>query len=611
MARLTVLSDADFTWFKALDGPKWMRKRQYRTRQRPSYYAALDRHVDMLAGFGFDNPLDGETLRQLLAVVVSKDRTFGPFFRDQGAQDLEAEDGWKRLWSVCAGRVVEKYLEQREEPAPEGPGFFLPDALVSSISQLIELSVSAGELSAEEGKTAGEDFLVPPGNPELVEDARAALEELLATDINFAAAAEGDAGREIAEAERELEISKSALLRLRMRELRSIAEAEELPLLREKEALAAAIVRKYKASRSEIAELVLDKLGDNPETGHSTHLLPLAEDPDLETVRVRLDQLKGHYLRLEVAHWLVFTSTASDGGKARFEGELRYYDVAAQREGGAAEIAARQRRAAVEVRLQKGIQWAEVDGRNLTEIRRMRSAFGRALDVQTQPAIPVILPSLEGDAATLDRHTLLVLRILETGLRDEFIDYASFTAAEFAKPKVEGSEADPMRPTVRQVKLSGQHILSSTDACRLIANEGQRMATVEFKARFRQDLKGPTHLSSVKLSLAPDQATVMTSYGGDSKMSRRLHDEIVKRLRVALDRGVEEPAELDGIVKQIVDRARETGEVETVDILAPADGGQIEAISDDEEVPQPATVDGDGAAPEGTVEPVKVDSGQS
>jgi hypothetical protein len=132
----------------------------------------------------------------------------------------------------------------------------------------------------------------------------------------------------------------------------------------------------------------------------------------------------------------------------------------------------------VEVRLRKGMTWAEIDGRNLTQIRRMRSAFGRALDVQTQLALPVTIPALEGVAATLDRNTLLMLRILETGLRDEFIDYASFTAADITNRKKEGTEADPLRPTVRQVKLAGQHILSSPDACRLIAKEGQRMVTV-------------------------------------------------------------------------------------------------------------------------------------
>lgn len=210
----------------------------------------------------------------------------------------------------------------------------------------------------------------------------------------------------------------------------------------------------------------------------------------------------------------------------------------------------------------------------------MRIVFGKALGVRTEPTLPLVMPALEGDAATLDRNTLLMLRILETGLRDQFIDYASFTAAEFTKPQAKATETDPMRPTVRQVKLSGQHILSSPDACRLIAGEGQRMATVEFRARFRENLKGQSHFSNVKVSLAADQATVMTGYGGNSKISRRLHDEIVKRLRKALDRGVEDAGELDAIVKQIVDRAGETGEVETVDILAPSDGKEIEASGD-------------------------------
>jgi hypothetical protein len=577
MARLTVLSDPDFMWFKGLDGPRWMRKRQYR-RQKQSYFQALDDQVDMLAKFGFNDPLDGTTLRELLTVLISKDGTFGAFFHDLGALDLQTQDGWKRLYNVCAGRIVEKYLEQRTAPAPQGPGYLLSEALAPSISELLDLAVTAGKLSEEEGKAAGEDFLVPPGGkPEVLEDARAALEELLATDINLAVETGDGDEEDIPKRERDSEINKSALVRLRMRDLRDIAEEEDLPLLRTKEALAGAIVRKYNADRSAIAGLVLSKLGDNPEAGHSTHLIPLAELPELDTARSRLLDLRGHYLRLQVAHWLVFTDSTGDANIVRFGGELRYYDVAAQREGGEAEIAARQRRAAVEVRLRAGVPWAEVDGRNLTEIRRMRTVFGRALGVSTKTSLPLVMPVLDGVAGTLDRHTLLMLRILETGIRDEFIDYASFTAAEFGKAQADVTEADPMKPSVRQVKLAGQHILSSTDACRLIASEGQRMATVEFRARYRENLKGKSHFSNVKISLSPDQATIMTSYGGDPTTSRRLHDEIVKRLRKSLDRGVNDAAELDGIVSQVVARAGETGEVETADILPPAGGDEIQA----------------------------------
>jgi hypothetical protein len=578
-SRPRVLSEADLTWFKAINGPKWMGKWQYKKRQRASYYQALDDQVEMLAKFGYHDPLEGETLRELLAIAISKDGTFGPFFRDEGAQDLETEAGWKRLWSVCAGRVVEKYLGQRDEPAPSGPSYVLPPTFAESISELVSHAVAAGELSAAAGRAAGEDFLIPPGKPELVEEARAALEELLATDINLVA--EADDEDDIPTNERELEISKSALLRLRTGELKKIAEEEDLPLVRDRESLATTIARKYNASRGEIAELILGRLQDNPETGHSTHLIPLVSEPDLATARSRLADLQGHYLRLEVAHWLVFGESEGNEEKVSFGGEMRYYDVAAQREGGEAEIAARRRKAAVEVRLRKGVRWAEIDGRNLTEIRRLRSAFGRALDVKTQPSLPVEIPALEGVAATLDRNTLLMLRILETGLRDEFVDYASFTAADFAKPKKAGTEADPLRPSVRQVKLLGQHILSSPEACRLIVKEGQRMATVEFRARYKENLKGPSHFSSVKISLATDQATVMTSFGGEPKISRRLHDEIVKRLRKAIDRGVKEAVDLNAIVSQVVARADETGEVETADIFPPDGGDGIAATEID------------------------------
>jgi hypothetical protein len=59
----------------------------------------------------------------------------------------------------------------------------------------------------------------------------------------------------------------------------------------------------------------------------------------------------------------------------------------------------------------------------------------------------------------------------------------------------------------------------------------------------------------------------MTGFGGDPKISRRLHNELVKRLREAIDRGIEKADELDAIVNQIVARSSDTDEIETVDIL--------------------------------------------
>lgn len=555
-----------------------MRKRDYRRRLRKTYYEVLDQQVAILAKAGFDDPLEGSTLRELLAVVLEKDRSFGPFFSDQEAQDLQNDEGWARLRRVCAGRIVERYLFDRTEPAPDGPAFVLSENLGEVISELIDHAVVAGELSTKAGEQAGEALLEVDASGEGQESARVALEEILAADVNLAAAADDEDG--IPETERELEITKSALLRLRMGELRKIAEVEDLPLLRGKEDLAAAIVRRYKASRKEIAQLVLEKLPDGVESGHTTHLIQLTESPDLDTARARLSELKGHYLRLEVAHWLVFTEVADGPSLVRFSGQMRYYDVAAQREGGEPEIAARRRRAQVEVRLRKGVEWVEIDGRNLTEIRRIRSAFGRALDVHTRPSLSVSVPSFEGVAGTLDRNTLLMLSILETGLRDELVDYASFTAADFAKPAADGAEAEPLRPSVRQVKLSGNHILSSPDACRLIAREGQKIVSVEFRARYRRGADAPAHFSSVRISLFPDQATIMTSYGGDPTASGQLHTELTRRLRRALDRGIPDATELSSIVQQMVARAEETGDVDTVDILAPADGDRITAEGD-------------------------------
>ncbi|MFT3866784.1 MAG: hypothetical protein QM729_21185 [Solirubrobacterales bacterium] len=353
-----------------------------------------------------------------------------------------------------------------------------------------------------------------------------------------------------------------------MSRLRKIAEAEELPTLGKREAIATLIARKYKSDRREIAELILKYAVDDPEHGYTTRLLPLADEPDLPKATERLGGLKGRYMRVGVANWVVFDSIHGQNDLASFSGEVRYYNVATQEEGNDPEITARQRSGPISVRLRRDQTWGEVDTRNLTEVRRIRAALSHATGAEVENILPLKLPPLSGEAAGLDRYTLMVLHLLGN-LRDPHLDFVSFTMANFSAGTDPGAEADPLRPRIRQVRLSGQHLLASRDACRLIA-AGRRLVAVEFRAKYKRDLTAKeSHFSTVQIGVGSDHAAILTSFGGNPGIAKSLHSDLVGRVRKGLDRGVSDAAELKGIVSQVTARASQEGEAETADILGP------------------------------------------
>ena len=420
-----------------------------------------------------------------------------------------------------------------------------------------------GELSAREGREAGEDRWTIDGHPEeLAQDARGALEDLLVSDVNVA----HDADPDVPESEREREIAKAALLQLKLTQLRRLAAEAELPELRDPEALADLIVRHLQADRQAIAELVLRYSTPDVERGWVTRLVPLRQSADLASARDSLRELQGKYLRLEVATWLVFTKVNESDDGVAFEGDVRYYSVRPQREGDRPEIAALQRSHPISVQLHQGQSWAVIDGRSATDVRRLRKALRYALGVHTDGGLSPRVPALEGEIATWDAATLRMLYVLEQGLRDAHLDYTSFRQAEFSRTGM--PEADPQQPAVKAVRLQGQHVMADPAACRYIT-QGQAIASVDVRVRWREDLgRTEAFYSTVRIGMAADHAYVMTAFGESATESETLHRVIVERLRKALETDITAAA-LTGIVAQITQRAMEVGPPEVVDILGP------------------------------------------
>jgi hypothetical protein len=579
-----VLSQSDQAFFEKWGGKKWMNRKFFREGPQKRYKRALDAFTSELAELGLD-PGNAEALQEMLAVVLDKDGTFGAWFREHNFP-VDKPDEFSRLCHAAAGALVSEYLHKEELPEAK-EGVLLDAELRDQISSLLHTAVEQGELSAKEGREAGEEWWQLDDRPDPIETAREALEELLATDVNVAHKADPD----VPASERQREIAKAALVQLQVSQLRKMAEDEELAPLGDKETLAELIVRKYKADSEAIAELVLKYTVPDVERGWATRLMPLEEPADLPAARTTLQTLLGTYMRLDVATWLVFNSADETSNGVAFDGDIRYYSVRSQREGDRPEIASFQRGHPIRVRLRQGQRWAVIDGKSATDVKRLRKALRHALGLHAKVPLDPKVPALTGDLATFDAKTIRMLHIIERGIRDEHIDYQSFRQAEFSR--LDAKPSGPAQVSVRAVRLQGQHVMADPAACRYMIG-GQTLSSVEFRVRYKRDLNSnDAFFTNVRIGLAEDHAFVLTAYADDATLSRELHRELVDRLRLALDAEIK-PEHLKDIAKVIANRSHEAEPPDEVDIWGPSagdgDGAAAGGTSDG---------DGDGASADG------------
>jgi hypothetical protein len=540
-----------------------MRKRVFKEGPKIRYERTLNRFVDALIELGARDPLKPEALRDFLSLAMSIDGTFPCWFKDHGVK-VSDPDIFSRLCCCAAGAVVEGYLRHKEHPDTV-PTLVLADDVASHMDRLIHLAIEQGKLNEEDGRQAREDIYHNNNAPNLVDVTRTSLEDALTDELVIARDIEG---AEIPRDEREREISKAALLRLRIRRLRKLAEDEGIPLVRDAEAIATLVTRKYKASRSDIAKLVLNYEVPNPERGYTTRLMPLNMAPDIDGARVSFDRLKGKAIRLGVAQWLIITEHRCDSTSVSISGEVVTYGIKPQRDYDDFEITAAERRNPVSLRLKRGILWAEVDGPSLFDMRLLREVLRLSTDALPAAKIDLKLPTLTGQAGLWDSVTVRMLHLLEHGLRDTHLDYQSLTQAQFASPRT--YEAEPERPAVKSVRLQGQHVLASSEACGHVS-KGRTLTAVDMFIRWQPDLRGDGVFTPVRIGLAADHATVLTGFGrNELGIIKPLHTELVTRIRRQLDRGISEASAMDSFVAKIEDRASAGGDPDSVDIFGPS-----------------------------------------
>jgi hypothetical protein len=559
-----VLSDPQRADKNAFRVDRWIKSKKYKERE-PTYFDYLDQLAGQLAQISTDGEADPQALVALLATILREDRSVAGWFdkKLRGSTDLRQDEGWARLYIAAAGAIVERYLRaDRASVAVAEARALTQDLFLAEIDNLLAHAAELGKEADERAQQVREDLYDAPFLPDINAWARDRLTQLLEEDVLIARDAEEDDER-IPREEREREIQKSALLRLRVTQLLDIAGEERFSGRGRLEQLAGQIVDQYDADEQAIARLVLDREDPDVERSITTRLLAIDGSPDLAEARRRLAAFVGKYIRVKVARWFIFNSIGGDNDELRIEGELHYYRVEPKYEDGDYEITSRPRTAEVQMVARRNVRWVEVTAKRGGEIAALAAALETASGIRTRSALPINAAAPEG-WLNIEPRTLQMLDFLNTQLHDTAVQLKNMTTAQFEA--VRDAQEDPRRPTVTSVRLQGRQLISEPQACRhIVDGRAFRSINVSVEVRTGGD-EAP--LFPMRFELASDHATVTTAYisGVDDSTVSRVHRAMLERVQRSLEVGVRDEAGLRGILNQITDRARQQT-AERADIL--------------------------------------------
>lgn len=569
----TVLSDAQRADKRAFRVDRWLKSKKYRERE-PTYFDYLDQFVGMLAPISADGEADPQVLAALLATVLREDHSVAGWFdkKLRGSTDLREDEGWMRVYIAAGGAVVERYLgtDRLQVAVVEGRAI-TQELFLQEIDALLARAMELGQAANEEAQRAREDMYDAPFLPDMVAWARDRLTQLLEEDVLIARDTEQNDER-IPRNEREREIQKSALLRLRVTQLLEIAGEERFSGRGRLEQLAGQIVDQYDADEESIARLVLDREDPDVERSITTRLLAIDGDADLVEARRRLEAFVGKYIRVKVARWFVFNNLGGDQDELRIEGELHYYRVEPKYENGDYQITSRPRMAEVQMVVRRNVPWVEVTAKRGGEIAALAAALETASGLRTRAALPNNVVAPEG-WLQIEPRTLQMLDFLNTALHDNAVQLKNMTTAQFEA--VRDAHEDLRRPTVTSVRLQGRQLISEPQACRHIV-DGRALLSINVSVEVRT-ANDEAPIFPMRFELGGDHATVTTAYisGVDDAAVSRVHRAMLERLQRSLEAGLRDTQGLQRILAQITERSGQHA-AERADILV---GG-----AEDEEV---------------------------
>jgi hypothetical protein len=334
-----------------------------------------------------------------------------------------------------------------------------------------------------------------PDKPDITDLLRNEIVSALEDEVMPATEAVSEHG--ILDWELQREVAKKALVGLKLHKLKELAAEMRLDKRGRSEEIADRIARRYRYDEQQIAQLILDNEEEpEPDRGHVDRIFPLAEAPNVESVETRLEPIIGRYVRVGVARWFVFEDLRRSGTRLRLRGALRTYrtfvtseetEVEGEAPVAVARLNASPSEASVELELVDGLKTLRVRSTAPAPARAASMALAVATECRRLGHLPFAAGGFEGPLGTFAQSTIFMLdfvyeRLAKAGVHDRNLTVARF---EIEKRDGSASTAEEERPTLREVRFEGDHLLDSATACRLIATEGRALIDLSVRVSIR------------------------------------------------------------------------------------------------------------------------------
>ncbi|MCU1497836.1 MAG: hypothetical protein JWM47_1789 [Acidimicrobiales bacterium] len=454
------------------------------------------------------------------------------------------------------------------------PVIIQKEELEAEVVELLALARSEGDRLRRAG-TGVRRFSdrKPDVTDYMYERLRSALEDemILAVELD----GPPGAGERIEEREFEHEVIKKALVGLHAEALKKIARRRSLEVGGALEALAVRIAQDYKWNGEDIAQLVLENAPEGaPERGHTVRLFPLAIQPDLPTLRPKLEYVLSRYIRIGVARWFVFRSLEQhEDGSFSLRGALRAYQATLTNETRPSVIGVPGADREVTIVIDGG-DMLRVSGGKFHEAL----AAVRALELATRitrlgyvplPGTKSAIKSAPGWAPV----SLMMLDLIHTRLFYEGFTNRNLTTARFRMSEEsvvaagdehnadaesdqdEGSGVVTRRPSLRAVRFEGDHLLDSITACKLLADEKRALVDIAMTAT-SPEVEGEKATFPIRVSVESDHVMVFTGFGIAPSVSSVAHKTLTTAIEEELSEGIVDEGALLGLLDRISRRAQ-------------------------------------------------------
>ncbi len=433
---------------------------------------------------------------------------------------------------------------------PARKNIVLSEELDDAVRRMMDL---ADETALKLRRTPGHTVTTHPKFSVEQDDSFLKLRAALEDEV-IAAIPTNGAGT-IAEIEITHEVSKRALIGLKLSRLKELAKDLRVSSRGNSEDVATQIAQAYSWDERGIAELVIaNEQEPSPERGTTDRLFPLRVSADLAYTYDRLRTVTNRYVRVNVAKWFVFDEVQKKSGQVDVKGTYQSYDVRVDNQGDEARLIPDAFRKPVSL---------EIHESDVLHVRTTSATAARAAARATEVAANLETRGYVVDGTVygqMDAGTLFLLDILDTRLLAGGFSEVNITIARFRTSESSGQSLEDTgfrHPNLRAVRFEGDHILDSVQACRLISKERRALTDIAFQVRVTDSDIAKSGRFPVRLALEGDHVQVSTGFGTNPELSVVAHRRIVDVVEAEINDGSKDPARLELLLTRIRMRAED------------------------------------------------------